>query len=766
MSEVEETIRRLSSKKNVQGVVVVNQLGLMIRSTLDASLGKQYATLMSDLIRMARQSVTQLDAQNELTFLRIRTKMHEIMICPALAKNSCTARDVPSSILTCSQLFATIQTNSYFHQFSPKRSNRSIMPSTRQLRSRAIDVVTPSVADHTPQTGHDQTRSKIRSQTRVRNTSTNQSMKANEEIEERDDEYRLPNDDDHQNSLSNSEAPQAQRSIPTKQHSHKKTPLTARGARRLTATSVRRSNRGKRISMRADVDILPDNDSVEEVEEPRRQRVYAVEIVERAFKAKIAMREQQGDVSEDKEVSSSVSWALDTSKESVKPSTASSTAALAVPFTAETVNTDAQTSAVEALQDVETSDLSLSKMSLSPPPSPSFGFDDEEYGSPWLMVYDSNPTAQYRRRTLQANWTIEDLERELQEDNPNPDPNPDSDDEPRLEQNGWWRSQSSTASPSSARSLARRKSGELKGGAASPTKGANTSTLHGQLLDRDNSGFAGWPQGALMDSDTGVEVDYGEAEDDPFGFAKVERQLQRAKSMRPRLVAINNRNHKDWEWDILHSNKKSSTRRQSEAGDDDTGVFNFTVESSPRKIPEAGMPTSLDFSSSKTSGGRSRAKKYMRTEHLEAMLPRRRKVIASKKRTTMGAGSWTVSSTHEQESETESVALSDADDESDEEVLVRRRPVTASTSNSRVPKKRRSEKELQTPTSNRSRVAPVADTTNSREKTKAKAKTAEMERTDEEDSSGWTTEQLAAHEERIKYFKQVDDFEMEVETVR
>jgi predicted regulator of Ras-like GTPase activity (Roadblock/LC7/MglB family) len=62
-SEVEETIRRLSSKKNVVGVVVVNQLGLMIRSTLEASLGKQYATLMSQLVRMAKDSVTQLDAQ-------------------------------------------------------------------------------------------------------------------------------------------------------------------------------------------------------------------------------------------------------------------------------------------------------------------------------------------------------------------------------------------------------------------------------------------------------------------------------------------------------------------------------------------------------------------------------------------------------------------------------------------------------------------------------------------------------------------------------
>jgi hypothetical protein len=45
---------------------VVNQLGLMIRSTLEASLGKQYATLMSDLIRTARQSVAQLDSQASL----------------------------------------------------------------------------------------------------------------------------------------------------------------------------------------------------------------------------------------------------------------------------------------------------------------------------------------------------------------------------------------------------------------------------------------------------------------------------------------------------------------------------------------------------------------------------------------------------------------------------------------------------------------------------------------------------------------------------
>ncbi|KAG0006526.1 Ddynein light chain roadblock-type 1, partial [Modicella reniformis] len=63
MSEVEETIRRLSGKKNVEGVVLVNQLGLVIRSTLDVSVGRQYATLMSQLVRTARESIAQLDAQ-------------------------------------------------------------------------------------------------------------------------------------------------------------------------------------------------------------------------------------------------------------------------------------------------------------------------------------------------------------------------------------------------------------------------------------------------------------------------------------------------------------------------------------------------------------------------------------------------------------------------------------------------------------------------------------------------------------------------------
>ena len=51
MSEVEETIKRISSHKGVIGLIVVNQEGIPIRTTLDNSTTVQYAgmSLVSSL---------------------------------------------------------------------------------------------------------------------------------------------------------------------------------------------------------------------------------------------------------------------------------------------------------------------------------------------------------------------------------------------------------------------------------------------------------------------------------------------------------------------------------------------------------------------------------------------------------------------------------------------------------------------------------------------------------------------------------------------
>ena len=82
MSEIEETLNRIKTHKGVSGIVIVNTEGVPIRSTLDAKLTLQYSALISQLAAKARSVVRDLDPQNDLTFLRILSKKHEIMVSP------------------------------------------------------------------------------------------------------------------------------------------------------------------------------------------------------------------------------------------------------------------------------------------------------------------------------------------------------------------------------------------------------------------------------------------------------------------------------------------------------------------------------------------------------------------------------------------------------------------------------------------------------------------------------------------------------------
>mmetsp|Transcript_37423 Transcript_37423/g.87521 ORF Transcript_37423/g.87521 Transcript_37423/m.87521 type:complete len:98 (-) Transcript_37423:218-511(-) len=82
MSEIEETLKRISSHKGIQGIVVVNNEGIPLRSTLEPEKTTHYAATVLQLAQKARSVVRDLDATNDLTFLRVRTKKHEIMIAP------------------------------------------------------------------------------------------------------------------------------------------------------------------------------------------------------------------------------------------------------------------------------------------------------------------------------------------------------------------------------------------------------------------------------------------------------------------------------------------------------------------------------------------------------------------------------------------------------------------------------------------------------------------------------------------------------------
>ena len=76
-SEVEETLKRLVAHKGVIGTIVVNTDGVPIKSTLDNATTVQYSGLLNNLVDQAKTMFKELDPTNDLTFLRIRTKVRD-----------------------------------------------------------------------------------------------------------------------------------------------------------------------------------------------------------------------------------------------------------------------------------------------------------------------------------------------------------------------------------------------------------------------------------------------------------------------------------------------------------------------------------------------------------------------------------------------------------------------------------------------------------------------------------------------------------------
>ncbi|XP_076472172.1 dynein light chain roadblock-type 1-like [Babylonia areolata] len=79
MADVEETCKKIQNMKGVEGVLILNQEGIPIRSNMDKLDTIQIAALVRGLIDQACRVIKNLDNQNELTFLRLRTKRNEIM---------------------------------------------------------------------------------------------------------------------------------------------------------------------------------------------------------------------------------------------------------------------------------------------------------------------------------------------------------------------------------------------------------------------------------------------------------------------------------------------------------------------------------------------------------------------------------------------------------------------------------------------------------------------------------------------------------------
>ncbi|KAL7470346.1 hypothetical protein ACHAXS_010566 [Conticribra weissflogii] len=83
IAEMEETIARISSHKGVEGVMIMNRQGAMIKSTLeDKEQTTAQSAELSNLTAKASSVVALLNPDDELKFLRIRSKQREILVSP------------------------------------------------------------------------------------------------------------------------------------------------------------------------------------------------------------------------------------------------------------------------------------------------------------------------------------------------------------------------------------------------------------------------------------------------------------------------------------------------------------------------------------------------------------------------------------------------------------------------------------------------------------------------------------------------------------
>ena len=82
VNEAEETFKRLIALPGVQGIMVMNSEGIPIRTTLPQNKTALVVGLLHGLLLKTKAAIKELDHQNELSFIRLRSHKDEILVSP------------------------------------------------------------------------------------------------------------------------------------------------------------------------------------------------------------------------------------------------------------------------------------------------------------------------------------------------------------------------------------------------------------------------------------------------------------------------------------------------------------------------------------------------------------------------------------------------------------------------------------------------------------------------------------------------------------
>ena len=66
----------------MKGIIVVNSRGIAIRSTMSQNDTIEYGSLITQFTAKAQSTLKSLHPEDDIQFIRIRSKKHEIMIAP------------------------------------------------------------------------------------------------------------------------------------------------------------------------------------------------------------------------------------------------------------------------------------------------------------------------------------------------------------------------------------------------------------------------------------------------------------------------------------------------------------------------------------------------------------------------------------------------------------------------------------------------------------------------------------------------------------
>ncbi len=80
--QIEEIVKRLSDQKGVIGVLLASQEGIPIRSTMEPEKSSFYGALATQLARQAHGFMRNLNPEDGLQFLRLRSNGKEVIIAP------------------------------------------------------------------------------------------------------------------------------------------------------------------------------------------------------------------------------------------------------------------------------------------------------------------------------------------------------------------------------------------------------------------------------------------------------------------------------------------------------------------------------------------------------------------------------------------------------------------------------------------------------------------------------------------------------------